>query len=105
MTTPSPIVVAGIDVGKVAVLPARARCDRGRAGSDCGDPPPHRLGSEFRAVARPEVSRNPAWQEQIRQNLDRIGRGKPPLHSDRQAPAAELVQHIKRPKGSAIVGT
>ena len=49
----------------VTIFPRRTRLDTGGPGANRGDPSPHGLGDELRAVVEADVGRNPAQDEQM----------------------------------------
>ena len=81
----------GIEAFTISVLPRRPWFDIGGFGTDSGDPVPHRLRHELRAIIRPDVVGHAPQDEQIGQDVDDVGRSELPIDPDRQAFPGELV--------------
>ena len=88
-----------IEALDVAVLPRPTGLDQGGAGPDRGNPSPDGLGHELRTIVGPDVAWDTAQDEQVRQDIDNVGRGELPPNSDRQALTRELVQDVEGSKG------
>ena len=96
------IAEPGIEALTVSVLPRRPRFDVGGLGTDSLDPLPDRIRDELRSVIRSYVGRNTPDDEQVGQGINHIRRVELPLHPDRQAFAAELIDDVQRSVGSPV---
>lgn len=77
-------------------MDCRAQCRPSDANG--GDPPPRRLGHDLRSVIRPDVVRDAAEDELIRQEIDdarRLGRTSPPM--SRPGPGTCKVRRSRMP--------
>ena len=63
-----------IEALAVAIFPRATRFDERGFRSHCRDPLPHGLGDELRAVVRSNMARHAPQDEQIRQDVDDVGR-------------------------------
>ncbi len=72
-------------------------------GADHLDPVPGGLGDELRSVVRADIGWNATQDEQVRQDIDHIGRVELALYPDGQAFATELVDDIQRTEGPSIL--
>ena len=64
------IAEPGVEALAISVLPWRTGLDVGRSGANGGDPVPHRLCDELRAVVGSNERRNTAQDEEITQHVD-----------------------------------
>ena len=96
------IAEPGIEALAVSVLPRRPRFDVGGLGTDSLDPLPDRIRDELRSVIRSDVGRNTPDDEQVGQGINHIRRVELPLHPDRQAFAAELIDYVQRSVGTPV---
>jgi len=96
------IAEPGIEALTVSVLPRRPRFDVGGLGTDSLDPLPDRIRDELRSVIRSYVGRNTPDDEQVGQGINHLRRVELPLHPDRQAFAAELIDDVQRSVGSPV---
>ena len=71
-------------------------------GTDSLDPLPDRIRDELRSVIRSYVGRNTPDDEQVGQGINHLRRVELPLHPDRQAFAAELIDDVQRSVGSPV---
>ena len=94
----------GVEALAVAVLPRTARLDVSGSRPHGGDPLPHRLGDELRAVVGPYVIRHAAQDEEIGQHVDDVRRSEPPVDPDCQALPGELVDEIEHAELPSIMG-
>jgi hypothetical protein len=86
----------GIEALAVAVLPRAAGLDERGPGSHRGDPLSHGLGDELGTIVGTDMARNATQDEEVRQDVDDIGRLQSPVDPDRQALAGELVDDVSR---------
>ena len=68
------------------------------------DPVLTALAMELRPVVGPNMARNTAEDEEVRQNVDDIRRVEPASDPDAEAFVRELVNHIQHPDFASIVG-
>ena len=54
-------------------------------------------------LVRTDLGRNAPDDEQLRQHIDHVNRVELPLHPDRMALTAELVDDVQRPVGPSII--
>ena len=87
----------------IAVLPGASRLDEGRLRADRLDPGPDVLGDELWAVVASDERRGASQDEQVGERVDHVGRVQLPLHLDRQAFPAGLVENVQRPERPAVV--
>ena len=92
----------GIEALTVSVLPRRSWFDVGGLGTDSLDPLPDRIRDELRSVIRSDVGRDTPDDEQVGQGINHIRRVELPLHPDRQAFAAELIDYVQRSVGTPV---
>ena len=80
-----------------AILPRTAWRDVGRSASNSSNPLLDSNGDELRAIIRADVLRNAPQNEQVRQDIDNIGRVQPAINPDRQAFSRKLVDDVQHP--------
>src|SRR5215210_1342013 len=88
----------------VAILPRAAWLDVSRLGPHSRDPLPHGFGHEFAAVIGPNMARNTAQDEQVREHIDHINCLQLPAHPDGQALAGELVDDVEHAELAPVMG-
>src|SRR5690606_30135325 len=93
-----------VEAFAIAVLPWAARLDERGLCADGHNPLPHGLGDELRAIVGTNMAGHTAQNEQVRQNVDDVGRVKLATDPDRQALPSELVDDVEHAELSAIVG-
>ena len=86
----------------IPVLPGAAWFDVCRLGAEPGDPRLDGRGHELRPVVGADVRRRATADKQVGQHVDHLGRAQPALHPDRQALAAELVDHVEGAELAAL---
>ena len=94
-------------MGKGKLWAALAPCNNANVcslGSDRRNPVPNSLSNELRAVVRPDVGRNAAQDEQVRQRIDYVCRVQLALHPDRQAFPAVFIQDVQCPERLPVIG-
>ena len=77
----------GVEALAVAVLPGASGLDERGPGSHRGDPLSHGLGDELGTIVGTDMARNATQDEEVRQDVDDIGRLQSPVDPDRQAPS------------------
>ena len=86
----------------MAALKGAARLDEQGPDPEPPQPCAHRAGHELGAVVGAEVFRRAVAHEQLGQDLEDLLRAEPPPDPDRQALAAELVDHHQHPEHLAV---
>jgi len=93
---------AGVEALAVSVLPKRSWFDVRGLSTDRLDPLPDSIGDELRPVVGADVGWDTSNDEQIGQGVDHVRRVQLPLHADRQALTAELVDDVQCSIGSTV---
>jgi len=88
----------------IAVLPRASRFDERGLCADSDDPLAHRLGDELRTIVGTNMTRRTAQDEQVRQDVDDVGRVELAVDPDRQSFSGELVDDVEHSEFPAIVG-
>ena len=98
------VAKTGIEALDEAVLPWAASFDVGRPCTDASDPVLHGFGDELGSVVGPDVARDAAQDEQIREEVDDINRPEPAGYADGQALVGELVDDVEHADLAPVVG-
>ena len=98
------VAQSSIEAFDVAVLPRAAGLDVSGLGPNSSDPVLHRLGHEFGAVVRTDVTRHAAKNEEVGQDVDHVDRLELAIDADRQAFMGELVDDVEHPVFAALMG-